>query len=147
MLSRMHHTLDRATEWVIRVLETLKARAGRLKADTYALYLVARDPRTPWYAKLLAGLVAAYAFSPIDLIPDFIPVIGYLDDLLIIPAGIWATIKLVPPEVLMDCRARARMVVDEERPVSRAAAAVIVTIWLALAVLGSMWAVTVLELS
>jgi len=117
----------------------LKERAARLKADTYALYLVARDPRTPWYAKLLAALVAAYAFSPIDLIPDFIPVVGYLDDLVIVPAGIWAAVKLVPPDVLVDCRDRAARSVGGERPVSRAAATVIVLVWLALAGLGIAW--------
>lgn len=70
------------------LLDAMKERASRLKADSYALYLVARDARTPWYAKLLATLVAAYAFSPIDLIPDFIPVLGYLDDLIIVPLGV-----------------------------------------------------------
>jgi len=117
----------------------MKERAARLKADTYALYLVARDPRTPWHAKLLAALVAAYAFSPIDLIPDFIPVVGYLDDLIIVPAGIWASIKLVPPDVLADCRERARQAVDGDRPVSRVAATVVVVTWLALAALGVVW--------
>jgi len=131
--------VDGAAEGVIGVLEGLKDRAGRLKADTYALYLVARDPRTPWYAKLLAAVIAAYAFSPIDLIPDFVPVVGYLDDLVIVPVGIWAAIKLVPPEVLVDCRARAARAVDGEQPVSRAAAAVIVLLWLALAALGIAW--------
>lgn len=124
---------------MIRVLARLKDRAGRLKADTYALYLVARDPRTPGYAKLLAALVAAYAFSPIDLIPDFIPVLGYLDDLIIVPAGIWVAVKLVPPEVLADCRDRAARAVGGERPVSRTAAAAIVLVWLAMAGLGIAW--------
>ncbi|TLM97844.1 MAG: DUF1232 domain-containing protein [Actinobacteria bacterium] len=134
----------RSVEGVVRVLARLKERASRLKADTYALYLVARDPRTPWYAKLLAAVVAAYAFSPIDLIPDFIPVIGYLDDLVIVPAGIWAAIKLVPPHVLAECRARAADATGGERPVSRSAAAIIVLIWLGLAALGIVWFLEVL---
>jgi len=140
----MPNTLGGAAEGVIGVLATLKERAGRLKADTYALYLVARDPRTPWYAKLLAAVVAAYAFSPVDLIPDFIPVVGYLDDLVIVPAGIWAAVKLVPSEVLVDCRARAAQTVGGERPVSRAAAAVVVLIWLVLAGLGAAWLLEVM---
>ena len=78
------------------VLEGLKTRARGLKRDTYALYFVARDPRTPWYAKVLAAAVVAYALSPFDLIPDFIPVLGYLDDLIIVPAGIAIVLRLVP---------------------------------------------------
>jgi uncharacterized membrane protein YkvA (DUF1232 family) len=141
----MPNTLGGAAEGVIGVLARLKQRAGRLKTDTYALYLVARDPRTPWYAKLLAAVVAAYAFSPVDLIPDFIPVVGYLDDLVIVPAGTWAAIKLVPPEVLAECRARAAQTAGGDRPVSRAAAGVIVLIWLALAGLGVAWLLEVVE--
>lgn len=128
---------------MIRVLERLKERADRLKTDTYALYLVARDPRTPWYAKLLAAAVAAYAFSPIDLIPDFIPVLGYLDDLLIVPAGVWAAVRLVPPAVIADCRARAELTAADELPVSRTAAAVILLVWIAVAVLGIAWCLDV----
>jgi uncharacterized membrane protein YkvA (DUF1232 family) len=89
------------------LLEELKKRVGYLKAETFALYLAARDPRTPWYAKLVVAGIVAYAFSPIDLIPDFVPVLGYLDDLVLIPAGIALAIKLVPDQVLMECRARA----------------------------------------
>jgi uncharacterized membrane protein YkvA (DUF1232 family) len=85
----------------------LKSRARALKQDTFALYFVARDPRTPWYARAIAGSVVAYALSPFDLIPDFIPVIGYLDDLVVVPLGIVLALKLVPPDVLRDCRARA----------------------------------------
>jgi putative acetyltransferase len=92
---------------VTSLLAGLKERAERLMLEVRALYHVARDPRTPWYAKLLVGGVVAYALSPIDLIPDFIPVIGYLDDLLIVPLGIWASVKLVPPEVMADGRALA----------------------------------------
>ena len=86
------------------LLAELKQRARHLKAETFALYLAARDPRTPWYAKLLVAGIVAYAVSPIDLIPDFVPVLGYLDDLILIPAGIALAIKLVPDSVLADCR-------------------------------------------
>jgi uncharacterized membrane protein YkvA (DUF1232 family) len=87
--------------------QQLKSKLLSLKKEVHALYLAARDKRTPWYAKAFAGLVAAYALSPIDLIPDFIPVLGYLDDLLIIPAGITLAIKMIPKEVMAEARARA----------------------------------------
>ncbi len=122
------------------MLAKLKQRVGLLKAETFALYLAARHPDTPWYAKLLAAAIAAYAFSPIDLIPDFIPVVGYLDDLVLIPLGIALAIKLVPPPVLAECRARAREAMTDGKPVSRVAAAVVVIVWLALAALCSVWA-------
>jgi len=108
----------------------LKVWAGRLKRDVVALWLAARDPRTPWHAKALAGFVAAYALSPIDLIPDFIPVIGWLDDLLIVPAGIWLALRLVPPELMAEFREQAE---SRARPRSRAAAAIIIALWLAAA--------------
>lgn len=87
--------------------QKVKSWARKLAEESYVLYLAARDPRTPWYAKVLAGGVAAYALSPIDLIPDFIPVLGYLDDLLILPVGIALAIRAIPSEVLVDCRAEA----------------------------------------
>lgn len=121
------------------MLEELKQRARYLKAETFALYLAARDPRTPWYAKLAVAGIVAYAFSPIDLIPDFVPVLGYLDDLVLIPAGIALAIKLVPDQVLMECRAQAQEIIQNGKPVSRVAAAVIVVIWLALAALCILW--------
>ncbi len=121
-------------------LAELKQRARHLKAETFALYLAARDPRTPWYAKLLVAGIAAYAFSPIDLIPDFVPVLGYLDDLILIPMGIALAIKLIPHSVLADCRARAIENIQNEKPVSRVAGAVIVVIWLLLAALCFVWA-------
>ncbi len=115
------------------LLATLQQRARLLKRDTYALYLACRHPRTPWYAKLLATAIVAYAFSPIDLIPDFVPILGYLDDLLIIPAGLALAVRLVPTPVMADCRQRAT--IQAERPTSRAAALVIVAIWIAAAAL------------
>ena len=116
-------------------LDRLKQQARRLKEQTYALYLVARDPRTPWFAKLLAGAVVAYALSPIDLIPDFIPVLGYLDDLILLPLGIWCAVRLVPAEVLDDARERAASAVQGEMPASRGIAAAIIATWLLLAAL------------
>ncbi len=115
------------------MLDRLRQRARQLKREVYALYLAVRDPRTPWYARLFAGMVVAYAFSPIDLIPDFIPILGYVDDLLLVPLGIAAAITLIPPQVLAESRAEAGRVMDEAKPVNRAAAAVIVAIWLTLA--------------
>jgi len=119
----------------VTTLDRLKQQARRLKEQTYALYLVARDPRTPWFAKLLAGAVVAYALSPIDLIPDFIPVLGYLDDLILLPLGIWCAVRLVPAEVLDDARERAASSVEGELPASRGLAAAIIATWLLLAAL------------
>ena len=113
----------------------LKDWARAIKRDAIAGYLAARDPRTPWFAKALALLVAGYALSPIDLIPDFIPVLGLLDDLILVPLGIMAVVRLVPPHVMAESREAAAVLA--ERPVSRTAAAVIVCVWagsLALAV-------------
>lgn len=121
------------------LLADLKQRAHHLKAETFALYLAARDPRTPWYAKLLVAGIVAYAFSPIDLIPDFVPVLGYLDDLILIPMGIALAIKLVPHSVLAECRARAQETIQNGKPASRAAGAVIVVIWLVLVALCIVW--------
>jgi uncharacterized membrane protein YkvA (DUF1232 family) len=122
------------------LLAELKQRARHLKAETVALYLAARDPRTPWYVKLLVAGIVAYAFSPIDLIPDFVPVLGYLDDLILIPLGIALAIKLVPHSVLAECRTRAQETMQNGKPVSRVAGAVIVVIWLVLAALCIVWA-------
>ena len=121
-------------------LTALKARARRLKAETFALYLAARHPATPWYAKLLVALLVAYALSPIDLIPDFIPVLGYVDDLILLPLGIALAIRLIPSAVLDACRARAAARLQEPPPRSWAAAAVIILIWLVVGVLCALWA-------
>ena len=87
------------------MLQTWKRRAGQLKRETYAMYLALRDPRVPWYARLVAACVVGYAFSPIDLIPDFVPVLGYLDDLIIVPLGIALALKMIPADVMAECRA------------------------------------------
>jgi uncharacterized membrane protein YkvA (DUF1232 family) len=117
------------------VIDTWKQRVRQLKAETYALYLAYRDPRVPWYARLLAAVVVGYAFCPIDLIPDFVPVLGYLDDLILVPLGIWLALKLIPVGVMAEARERAREVMAQGRPVNRAAAVVVVAIWLLLAAL------------
>jgi uncharacterized membrane protein YkvA (DUF1232 family) len=110
-------------------LARIRQWARTVKRDAHALWLAARDPRTPWYAKLLALTVAAYALSPIDLIPDFIPVLGYLDDLLLVPLGVLLVVKLIPPPLMQEFRARAEEAAN--RPVSRVAAAIFVTVWIA----------------
>ena len=109
------------------MIGTLRAWARDLKRDVVAVYFVARHPDTPWAARLLALAVAPYALSPIDLIPDFVPVLGYLDDLLLVPLGLLLVIRLTPESVLAACRARAETVL--ERPRSKAAAACIVVFW------------------
>lgn len=111
-------------------VDSIKKRARLLKRDTLAVWYAARDARTPWYAKALAVLVAAYAFSPIDLVPDFIPVLGYLDDLVLIPAGIALAVKLIPVAVMNDAREKADGAT--QKPVSLAAGAVIILLWLAI---------------
>lgn len=116
------------------LVEALKTRARALKRDTYVLYLAVRDPRTPWYTRAVAAAVVAYALSPFDLIPDFIPVVGYLDDLVLVPLGIALALRLVPGPVIDDCRQRAQAV--EGRPVSWVGAAFIVAVWSIAAVWG-----------
>ena len=107
----------------------VKRWARSIKRDVVALYFAARDPRVPWYAKALAAAVAAYALSPIDLIPDFIPVLGHLDEVFVLPLGIMLAVKLIPPEIMAEHRAAA--LAAEGKPQSRAAAAVIIAIWVA----------------
>ncbi len=108
-------------------LTDVKAWARIIKRDAITLWLAARDPRTPWYAKALAAVVAAYALSPIDLIPDFIPILGYLDDIIIVPLGIWAVVALLPADLVAELRTQAAQMA--ERPMSRAAAAIIILLW------------------
>ena len=110
------------------LLVQLKNWARTIKRDLLALYSAARDDRVPWVAKLIAGVIAAYAFSPIDLIPDFIPVLGYLDDLLIVPLGVMLAIRLIPADLMTEHRARALRIID--RPTSRSAAVAIAMLWL-----------------
>ena len=115
------------------MLPQIKAWARSIKTDVHAIYLAARDPRVPWLAKALAVVVAGYALSPLDLIPDFIPVLGYLDDLIIVPLGIWLVIGLIPDDVMADCRARAQE--ETNRPTSTAGMVAIILLWIASATL------------
>src|SRR5918997_818721 len=106
-----------------------KRRARQLSAQTYALYLAYRHPRTPWYAKVFAALVIGYVFSPIDPIPDFIPGVGLLDEMVVVPIGILIAAKMIPRDILEECREKAREVAEGEKPVSRVAEVVVVAIW------------------
>ena len=117
----------------MRGIEGWKRWARRLKVEVYALYLAYRDPRVPWYARVFAACVVGYAFSPIDLIPDPIPVLGYLDDLILIPLGVALAIRMIPAEILEECREKATSA--EGRPVSRVAAVLVVAAWVILAAL------------
>ena len=116
----------------------LRTWARALKRDAHAVWLCARDPRTPFLAKAVGLMVAAYAFSPIDLIPDFAPVLGYLDDLILVPAGLWLALKLIPPQMLAEHRAAAEAAAD--RPVSRLAAVAVIVLWAAVAISAALWA-------
>jgi uncharacterized membrane protein YkvA (DUF1232 family) len=126
-------------------IQRWKQRARILKAETYTLYLAYRDPRTPWFAKVFAVLVVAYAFSPIDLVPDFIPVLGYLDDLLLIPLGVMLARKMIPDQVMAECRAQAQSATQAGKPVNWGAAVVILVIWMGLAVLAVVWLIDLLR--
>jgi uncharacterized membrane protein YkvA (DUF1232 family) len=113
---------------------TLRDWSRAIKRDTVAVYLAVRDPRVPWYAKMVGAAVVAYALSPIDLIPDFIPVLGYLDDAILVPLGLVLVRRLIPPDILAEHRVAAALVID--RPVSKAAAMAIVLIWIGALALG-----------
>ena len=114
-----------------RRVDAGRVRLRALKRDAFALLLACRDERTPWYAKLAAGAVVAYALSPIDLIPDFIPVLGLLDDLLFVPLGVVLVRRMIPADVMEDCRVRAEAAFENDKPVFQAAAVVIVVLWAA----------------
>ena len=122
------------------LIATLKQRARQLKADVLALFLAARHPGTPWYAKLFLAGIVAYALSPIDLIPDFIPVLGFVDEIILLPFAIALAVKMIPAEVMEECRVRAQ----EERPdgtrAGRIGAALILLLWLVLIALAALWA-------
>lgn len=112
--------------------ETWKQKARILHQEVYALYIAYKDPRVPWYARLLAALIVGYGFSPIDLIPDVIPAIGYLDDLILIPLGIRLVVKMIPSEVLQECRETARERLKTTRPRNWIAGSIILLIWVAI---------------
>jgi uncharacterized membrane protein YkvA (DUF1232 family) len=126
-------------------METWKQRVRQLKKETYAIYIACKDPRVPWYARVFAGFVVAYAFSPIDLIPDVIPILGYLDDLILVPLGIILVLKMIPPGVLAECREKAEAAMGQAKPTSRIAAIVIVVIWLILGILAIIWVGSLLQ--
>ncbi|MFT0546260.1 YkvA family protein [Allopusillimonas ginsengisoli] len=123
------------------ISDNLKAWAKRIKRDGVTLWFAGKNPRTPWHAKALGVFVVAYALSPIDLIPDFIPVLGYFDDVLLLPGLIWLTIRLLPSEVLAECRAQADewMRVTGSKPSSRAGAILIVVLWLIIGIAAWSW--------
>jgi uncharacterized membrane protein YkvA (DUF1232 family) len=120
------------------MLEHLKAWARTIRRDTHALYLAARDPRVPWYAKAFGLAVAAYALSPVDLIPDFIPVIGLLDEAILLPVAILVAVRLIPPELMAEHRKAATAALD--RPVSRAGMIAIIALWMFLTLLAGLLA-------
>jgi uncharacterized membrane protein YkvA (DUF1232 family) len=116
------------------VFQKLKQKIGDLKVELLAVWFAYRDPRTPWYAKICAALVAGYAFSPIDLIPDFIPIIGYLDDAIIVPLGLIIAIKLIPKDVMADTRIKARDWLEQrkQKPTNKTMAVLIILLWILL---------------
>lgn len=122
-----------------------KQQVKRLKKETYVIYLACKDSRVPWYAKALAVVVVAYALSPIDLIPDVIPVLGYLDDLILVPLGIILVRWMIPPVVLADCRAQAETDVNQTTPKSQIAAVVIIAIWVLSGILIVFWIGNILQ--
>jgi uncharacterized membrane protein YkvA (DUF1232 family) len=124
-------------------LDAWKRRARQLSAQTYALYLAYRDPRTPWYAKVFAALVVGYVFSPIDPIPDWIPAVGLLDEMVVVPIGVLVAAKMIPPQVMEESREKSREVAEGEKPINRVAAVVVVAVWLLCAALAVFLAVRV----
>lgn len=120
-------------------MEFWKQKAAQLKKQTLALYFALRDRRVPWYAKALILLVVAYAFSPIDLIPDFIPVLGYLDDLIIVPLGVYLVIRMLPPQVMQECQAKAEQSLAEDLPQFKWMGVIVVAIWSLVILLVVLW--------
>jgi uncharacterized membrane protein YkvA (DUF1232 family) len=119
----------------LRQIEAWKQRARRLKTETYAIWLAYKDPRVPWYARVFTACVVGYVFSPIDLIPDPIPVLGYVDDLVLIPLGIALALRMIPPEVMAECRERADAAMREGKPTNWKVAGAIIAAWVLLALL------------
>lgn len=127
-----------------RLFDRWKQRARRLKQETYALFLAYRDPRVPWYAKAFAACVVAYAFSPLDLIPDFIPVLGYLDDLILVPLGLALALRMIPAEVMAESRVKAQQALSGHQPRNWIAGGLVIGIWLLLAALAMVLVVQIL---
>jgi uncharacterized membrane protein YkvA (DUF1232 family) len=122
------------------LLAKLRTEARRLKGEVHALYEAARHPGTPWYAKVFIVAIVAYALSPIDLIPDFIPVLGFLDEIILLPIGIALAVRMIPPDVMAECRARGAAASGHTSRLGRIGAGVIVLLWLALIVFAGIWA-------
>jgi uncharacterized membrane protein YkvA (DUF1232 family) len=121
-------------------IELWKQKARELELQTYALYFAYRDPRVPWYAKGFIGLIVAYAFSPIDLIPDFIPIIGYLDDLVVIPLVVFLAIKMIPSQVMQESRLKAAEHLNEKTPQYKIMGVVVIGIWISVIIAaGMLW--------
>ena len=132
--------------WGIQVLiNSWKQKAKQLKREIHAVYLAMKDPRTPWYARALAAVIVGYAFSPIDLIPDPIPILGYLDDLVILPLGIILLVKVIPPEILSDCRAKAAAEAKSKKPKNWIAGSIIIAIWVVLILLTTQYIFQVIQ--
>jgi uncharacterized membrane protein YkvA (DUF1232 family) len=123
----------------MKIIEKWKESAGKIKQELHAVYLACRDPRTPWYAKALGVCVMGYALSPIDLIPDPIPILGYVDDLILLPLGIAAVRKMIPPAVLAESRIKAREASTKPKRKNWVAAGLIIAIWTLLIVLAFIW--------
>jgi len=124
----------------VPLIAGLKERARRLKTEVLALYLAARHPDTPWYAKLFLVAIVAYALSPIDLIPDFIPVLGLVDEIVLLPFAIVLAVKMVPAGVMSECRARASQHEQNDSWMGRIGAVLVVLVWVGLAILAAIWA-------
>ena len=124
-----------------KFFDKIKEKARWLKQQAFVLYLAYKDPRTPWLAKVFAAIVVAYTFSPIDLVPDFIPILGYLDDLLLVPLGIALAIKMIPEEVMVDARAGVDEAFPDGKPKNWVAGAIIIAIWVIILVLVVFWMV------
>jgi len=129
----------------MKLIDTLKQKARALKRDVTALWFAYRDPRTPWYAKVFSAVVVAYALSPIDLIPDFVPVLGYLDDLILIPAGIALALKMIPAEVMAEARIKADEQFKGSKPTNWVFAVIIIAVWAIIAFFLVRWVVSKLK--
>lgn len=126
-------------------IDSWKQKAKQLKREIHAVYLAMKDPRTPWYARVLAAIIVGYAFSPIDLIPDPIPILGYLDDLILLPLGILLLVKIIPSEVLVECRAKAAASDGNKKPKNWIAGAIIIAIWVSLIIIAVRYIVQVIH--
>ena len=127
------------------MLQRLKTSAQRLKKESYALYHAYRDPRVPWYAKLLAAFVVAHTLSPIDLIPDFIPVLGYLDDLIITPLGLVLVLKMIPEEVMIEAREKAEISMNSSKKTSRLGMFIVLGVWFLIGFLSMFWIMKIIH--